>query len=329
MESNRRELADRIRTIAGGSDAPIVFRANKHWKAKKMWRDRYLYLLLLPVIAFYFVFHYAPMYGVVISFQDYNMFRGVFGSEWIGWANFHDIFSISDFYVVLRNTLLLNFLQLILGFPGPIILALLLNELTRMKFKRLIQTIAYLPHFLSWVVVASLLIPMLSPRDGIVNVVVTALGGHSIYFMGDATWWVIVYVLAGIWKGIGWGAIIYLAALTAIDPTLYEAAVIDGAGRWKQTFYVTLPGIRSTIIILLILNIGQMMSVGFDQPFLLGNGAVIQVSDVISTYVYRLGLLDGDVAHSTAVGLFQAVVNLAMLIGANFLSKKATGDGIY
>ncbi|TVY09520.1 sugar ABC transporter permease [Paenibacillus cremeus] len=294
-----------------------------------MWRDRYLYLLLLPVVAFYLIFHYAPMYGVIISFQDYNMFKGVFGSKWIGLANFHDIFSNSDFYVVLRNTLLLNFLTLIFGFPGPIILALLLNELTSMKFKRTIQTIIYLPHFISWVVVASLIIPMLSPRDGIVNALITALGGKSIYFMGDATWWIIVYVLSGIWKGIGWGAIIYLAALTSIDPTLYEAAVIDGAGKWKQTWYVTLPGIRPTIIVLLILNIGHMMSVGFDQPFLLGNGAVIQVSDVLSTYVYRLGLLSADVAHSTAVGLFQALVNFILLIGANLLSKKISGDGIY
>jgi putative aldouronate transport system permease protein len=310
-----------------GQQAAI--RPNAYKKAKKMWSDRYLYLLLLPVIAYYLIFHYAPMYGVIISFQDYNMFKGVFGSKFIGLDNFRDIFSNSDFYVVLRNTLMLNFLSLLFGFPGPIILALLLNELTSVRFKRTIQTLVYLPHFISWVVVASLIIPMLSPRDGIVNAVITAFGGKSVYFMGEASWWVVVYVLAGIWKGIGWGAIIYLAALTAIDTTLYEAAVIDGAGRWKQTFYITLPGIRPTIIVLLILNIGHMMSVGFDQPFLLGNGAVIQVSDVLSTYVYRLGLLSADVAHSTAVGLFQAVVNFIMLIGANFLSKKITGEGIY
>ncbi|WP_246079714.1 ABC transporter permease [Paenibacillus piri] len=310
-----------------GQQAAI--RPSAYKKAKKMWSDRYLYLLLLPVIAYYLIFHYAPMYGVIISFQDYNMFKGVFGSTFIGLENFRDIFSNSDFYVVLRNTLMLNCLTLLFGFPGPIILALLLNEVTSVRFKRSIQTLVYLPHFISWVVVASLIIPMLSPRDGIVNAVITALGGKSIYFMGEASWWIVVYVLAGIWKSIGWGAIIYLAALTAIDTTLYEAAVIDGAGRWKQTFYITLPGIRPTIIVLLILNIGHMMSVGFDQPFLLGNGAVIQVSDVLSTYVYRLGLLSADVAHSTAVGLFQAVVNFIMLIGANFLSKKITGEGIY
>ncbi|TBL81851.1 sugar ABC transporter permease [Paenibacillus thalictri] len=294
-----------------------------------MWRDRYLYVLLLPVIAFYLIFHYAPMYGVVISFQDYNIFAGVFGSEWIGLDNFRDIFSNSDFYVVLRNTLVLNFLSLLFGFPGPILLALLLNELTSVKFKRAIQTIVYLPHFISWVVVASLIIPMLSPRDGIINELIVLLGGQPIYFMGESSWWIVVYVLSGIWKSIGWGAIIYLAALTSIDPTLYEAAVIDGAGRWKQTLYVTLPGILPTIVVLLILNIGRLMSVGFDQPFLMGNGAVIQVSDVLSTYVYRLGLLNADVAHSTAVGLFQALVNFIMLIGANSLSKRATGESIY
>jgi putative aldouronate transport system permease protein len=294
-----------------------------------LWRDRHLYLLLLPLLVYYLVFHYGPMYGITVAFQDYNMFRGMFRSKWIGLENFQRIFTTSDFYVVLRNTLMLNFLQLAMGFPAPIILALLLNEVRRMAFKRVVQTVAYLPHFLSWVIVASLVITLLSPSSGIVNHLIATLGGKPIHFMGDKTWWVVIYVLAGIWKDAGWGTIIYLAALTAIDPALYEAATIDGANRWRQTQHITLPGIASTILVLFLLNVGHIVSVGFDQPFLLGNGAVIGVSDVISTYVYRIGLLSLDISRSAAVGLFQSVVNFLTLLVANFLSNRVSGEGIF
>jgi putative aldouronate transport system permease protein len=285
--------------------------------------------MLIPVFAYYLIFHYVPMYGVTIAFKDYNMFEGIFRSPWVGMDNFRRIFSTSDFYTVLRNTLLLNLLSLIFGFPGPIILALLLNELRNMAFKKSIQTIAYLPHFLSWVVVANMFIPMLSPTSGIVNRLITFLGGETVYFMADKTWWVVVYVALGIWKGIGWGAIIYLSALTGIEQQLYEAATIDGAGKWKQLLHITLPGIAPTISVLLILNVGGIMSIGFDQAYLLGNGTVIEVSDVISTYVYRLGLLSADIFRSTAIGLFQSVVNLVMLLATNYFTKKMSGQGIY
>lgn len=288
-----------------------------------------MYLILVPVIAYYLIFCYAPMYGVTIAFKDYNMFKGVFGSEWVGLENFRRIFSTKDFYIVLRNTLMLNLLQLLFSFPGPIILALLLNELRSMAFKRSIQTIVYLPHFLSWVVVASLLVPMLSPSTGIVNQIIIKLGMEPIYFMSDPGWWVAIYVLIGIWKSIGWGAIVYLAALAGIDPSLYEAAIIDGANKWQQCLHITIPSIIPTIMVLLILNIGQLMSIGFDQPFLLGNSSVINVSDVISTYVYRIGLQSADISRSTAVGLFQSLVNFVILLCANTASKKLTGSGIY
>lgn len=302
---------------------------SKHKKLRKIWRDKYLYLMLVPVIAYYLIFCYAPMYGVTIAFQDYNMFAGVLGSEWVGFENFRRIFSTGDFYIVLRNTLGLNLLSLVFGFPGPIIMALLLNELRMNKFKRVIQTIVYLPHFLSWVVVASILIPMLSPSTGIVNQLIEKMGMEPIYFMSDNGWWIVMYILSGIWKSVGWGAIVYLAALSGIDPSLYEAAIIDGANKWQQCIHITIPSILPTITVLLILNIGQIMSIGFDQPFLLGNTAVQGVSDVISTYVYRIGMLSADISRSTAIGLFQSLVNFVILLGANKLSKKITGNGIY
>ncbi|HIR58120.1 MAG TPA: sugar ABC transporter permease [Candidatus Gallacutalibacter pullicola] len=308
----------------GGKTSSV---ANK--KLKKMWRDRYMYLILIPVIAYYLIFCYAPMYGVTIAFKDYNMFKGVFGSEWVGLANFERIFSTSDFYMVLRNTLMLNLLQLLFSFPGPIILALLLNELRSVKFKRVVQTIVYLPHFLSWVVVATLLIPMLSPSTGVINHLITRLGGESIYFMSDPGWWIFIYVAAGVWKSIGWGAIVYLAALAGVDPSLYEAAIIDGANKWQQCIHITIPSIIPTIMVLLILNVGQIMSIGFDQPFLLGNSSVTEVSEVISTYVYRLGLESADISRSTAIGLFQSLVNFVILLITNTVSKKLTGSGIY
>lgn len=308
----------------GGKTSSV---ANK--KLKKMWRDRYMYLILIPVIAYYLIFCYAPMYGVTIAFKDYNMFKGVFGSEWVGLANFERIFSTSDFYMVLRNTLMLNLLQLLFSFPGPIILALLLNELRSVKFKRVVQTIVYLPHFLSWVVVATLLIPMLSPSTGVINHLITRLGGESIYFMSDPGWWIFIYVAAGVWKSIGWGAIVYLAALAGVDPSLYEAAIIDGANKWQQCLHITIPSIIPTIMVLLILNVGQIMSIGFDQPYLLGNSSVTEVSEVISTYVYRLGLESADISRSTAIGLFQSLVNFVILLFTNTVSKKLTGSGIY
>ncbi len=308
----------------GGKTSSV---ANK--KLKKMWRDRYMYLILIPVIAYYLIFCYAPMYGVTIAFKDYNMFKGVFGSEWVGLANFERIFSTSDFYMVLRNTLMLNLLQLLFSFPGPIILALLLNELRSNKFKRVVQTIVYLPHFLSWVVVATLLIPMLSPSTGVINQLIVRLGGESIYFMSDPGWWIFIYVASGVWKSIGWGAIVYLAALAGVDPSLYEAAIIDGANKWQQCIHITIPSIIPTIMVLLILNVGQIMSIGFDQPYLLGNSSVTEVSEVISTYVYRLGLESADISRSTAIGLFQSLVNFVILLITNTVSKKVTGSGIY
>lgn len=302
---------------------------NKRTLFKKIWIYRWMYVMFLPVIAYYVIFHYAPMYGVTIAFKDYNMFQGVLKSPWVGLDNFKRIFSTSDFYVVLKNTLSLNLLSLILGFPGPIILAVLLNEIGNIKFKKVTQLVVYLPHFLSWVVVANIFIPMLSPNTGFINSIITYFGGDPIYFLGNKAWWIAIYVLTGIWKELGWGAIVYLAALTGIDQELYNAAKIDGANRWKQCLNITLPGIAPTISVLLILRLGGIMSIGFDQPFLLGNNVVIGVSDVISTYVYRIGLQAGDISRSTAIGFFQSVVCLVTLMFSNYLSKKISDQGIF
>lgn len=295
---------------------------------KKTWT---LYLMMVLPLAFAIIFRYLPMTNITMAFKDYNMFKGVWASPWskpiFKW--FEKAFQTEDFWYALRNTLMLNGLDLIFGFPMPIILALLLNELTFRRYKKVTQTIVYLPHFLSWVVVANMFIPMLSPSSGLINSIIVALGGEPIYFMADKFWWIIVYVALGIWKETGWGAIIYLAALTGIDQQLYEAATIDGANKWKQLLHVTLPGISSTITVVLILNIGRMMSIGFDQPYLLGNGSVIEISDVISTYVYRLGLQSADISRSTAIGLFQSAVNLIMLFATNYFSKRISGEGIY
>lgn len=304
----------------------------KSQRRSELWRrvvrDRNLYLLLIPLFAYYIIFHYIPMYGVTIAFRDYNIFSGIFGSEWVGFANFRTVFSNDEFYIVLRNTIMLNFLSLLIAFPAPIILALLLNELRARRFKKMIQAVVYLPHFLSWVVVAGLIITLLSPSAGMVNSIIRRLGGESIYFMTHKIWWIVVYQLSGVWKEVGWGTIIFLAALSAIDPNLYDAAMIDGAGRWQKMKYVTLPGITTTILVVFLLGLGSVVSISFDRPFLLGNAMVMDVSDVISTYVYRVGLLNIDYAYAAAVGLFQSVVNFLFLLTANWMSNKIKGEGL-
>jgi putative aldouronate transport system permease protein len=291
-------------------------------------RKKYLYLLLVPVIAYYAVFQYAPMYGIVMAFQEYNMFRGVFGSEWAGLSVFQEVFASKAFWLSVRNTLLLNISSLIIVFPTPIILAILLNEVIRERWKRIIQSTVYLPHFISWVVLSGIIIMMLSEK-GMANHFLGLFGVAPTSFMAEKTWWVVVYVISDIWKEIGWGSIIYLAAITSLDLSLYEAAKVDGAGKWKQMWHITLPGIKPTIILLLILNIGHMVSIGFDKPFMLGNPLVSEVSDVISTHVYVNGITNIRYSYSTAVGLFQSIINLILVVSANQISKKLTQESIW
>jgi putative aldouronate transport system permease protein len=296
----------------------------KQGLGRRLLAHKYLYLMLLPVAAYYIIFHYIPMWGLVIAFQDYRVFGGVFASKFVGWKHFQTFFSGRIVWQVFSNTITLNLLSLVFFFPLPILFALLLNEVTNMKVKRTIQTITYMPYFISTVVVVSMITVLLSPTStsGFVNLIITRLGGQSIYFMGEARYFRTIYLASGIWTGTGWSSIIYLAAISGIDPNLYEASYIDGAGRFKQAIYITLPCIASTIAILLILRMGEMLGSNFEKILLMQNPLNREISEVISTYVYKRGILDSQFSFATAVGLFNSVVSLILIVLSNAVSKR-------
>jgi putative aldouronate transport system permease protein len=291
-------------------------------------RNRYIYLMLLPVAAYYLIFHYGPMYGAIIAFKDFSPAQGILGSPWVGLQNFQDFFSGVFLWRLLRNTLAINILDIIFGFPAPIILALLLNELTSQRFKRMVQTITYLPHFMSLVVVVGILIDFLA-RDGLINNLLSAVGIPPTAFMQQAGWYWTLYVGSGIWQAVGWGSIIYLAAIASVDPTLYEAAVMDGANRFRQMWHITLPGIAPMVVTLLILRVGMMMSVGYEKTLLMYNPSTFETADVISSYVYRKGVLGMDYSFTAAVGLFNSGINFAFLIAANRLSRRMNQTSLW
>jgi len=293
----------------------------KELLVKNLKKNAWLYVMFLPVIIYYIVFKYAPMFGIVIAFKDYNAFKGIWASPWVGFEHFVDFFESPYFWRLIRNTFLMSFYGLIFGFPAPIILALLLNELKDGIFKKVTQTITYLPHFVSSVVIVSMVMSFLSPSNGIINTIIVALGGKAHYFMADPAWFRTVYTVMGIWQGVGWGSIIYLAALTGVDAELYEACIIDGGGRLRQTWHITLPGIASTIIIQLIFRVGNLLSVGSESIILMYNETTYETADVISTYVYRRGLVEADYSFSTAVGLFNSLIALVLLTTTNKLAK--------
>ncbi len=295
---------------------------------KKAWNYKWLYVMLLPVILYYAVFKYLPMYGITIAFKDYNIFKGINGSEWVGLSVFKKILSNSNFWLSIRNTLLLNFASLIVSFPFTILTALLLNEIKCAGFKRITQSVLYLPHFISWVVVAGIAYNIFALRTGTINNILGHFGFSRIPFLSDTRWWIVTYVVMGVWKSVGWGTIIYLAALTGVDETLYEAAYLDGATKVQRLFYITLPSIKSVIVTMLIMNISHMMSIGLDAPLLLGNSKVISVSEVISTYVYRIGIEKAQYSQSTAIGLFQSLVNIVILFAADRFAKLIGEEGI-
>ncbi|MCK9858865.1 MULTISPECIES: ABC transporter permease subunit [Paenibacillus] len=311
-----------------GRDSQRVEIRRKNRIVQNIKRDFLLYALLLLPMAYIALFRYAPIYGVLMAFQDYNIFQGISGSEWVGLDVFRFIFEQDSFYRALTNTLVLNLLDLVAGFPAPIILAILLNELRFTRFKKLTQTVLYLPHFLSWVIIGGMVYLMFS-SGGMANTILSGLGLGKIEFLSDKTNWLIMYVAVGIWQSAGWGTILYLAAMIGINKDLYEAADIDGCSRIRKIWHITLPGIKPTIIILLILQIGRMVSIGFDRPFVMGNSLVSDYSDVISTYVYRIGIGSGDFSQATAVGLFQSVVGLLFLVSANYVAKKIGENGIW
>ncbi|WP_317890157.1 ABC transporter permease [Paenibacillus sabuli] len=292
-------------------------------------RDRWIYILLLPGIAYFILFKYIPMGGVLIAFQDYNAFSGFGGSEWVGFKHFERLFAEPSFYRLLRNTLMLSLYNLVLGFPAPIILALMLNELRMKWLKRSIQTMIYVPHFMSWVVVVTMFFVLFESYDGLFQSWIASLGLDKFTIMMNADWFRPMYILQVLWRDSGWGTVIYLAALAGISPELYEASRMDGASRLRQIWHITLPGIRSTIVILFILKLSDVLDLSFEHIFLLLNAVNRDVADVFDTYVYRVGLLQGQMSYSTAVGLFKGLVGLVLVSFANWFSKKFGEEGIF
>lgn len=291
--------------------------------------DKYLYLMLVPFLLYYLIFSYKPFGGLVMAFQDYKPFLGISGSQWVGFDNFISFFNSPYFIRVVRNTLLINLTNLVFAFPVPIILAILFNEVRSKFFRTAVQTISYMPHFISTVVIAGLVVNFLSPTSGIVNILLAKLGHEPIYFLTKPEYFRAIYVIQGIWAGAGFGSIIYYSALCSIDSELYEAAKIDGAGRWKQTLHITLPGLLPTIGIMLILQIGNLMNLGYEMIILLYLPVTYETSDVISTFVYRAGIESANYSLSTAVGLFNGVISLILVLTANHISKRISNINIF
>lgn len=288
-----------------------------------------IYCMLAPGIIAHLAFHYFPIYGIIIAFKDFSPYKGIWGSPWVGLLHFRYFLSDNNFWRVMSNTLIINLYKLIFEFPFPIFFALLLNELRSKHLKKLIQTVSYLPHFISWVIVASIVTAVLSPSGGLFNAMLRAFGIEPIYFLAKAQYFRTILVVTDIWKGFGMGAVYYIAALSGIDQELYEAAAIDGAGRLRQTWHITLPGLRNIIVVLLVLRVGSMITIGFEQVFLLYNPMVYAVGDVISTYTYRLGIENTKYSLTTAIGLSQSVVNFMLVYTANRLARKVAGWSLW
>lgn len=296
---------------------------------KSMIKHRALYIMLIPGVAYILIFKYIPLLGSVIAFKDYNIFKGFLGSDWVGFKYFYEMFAYPQFGRLLRNTLIISLYQTIFAFPAPIILALLMNELRNMAFKRTVQTILYLPHFLSWVIIGGIGYMLLSPQTGLINQWIMASGHDPIFFLQEPKYFRTIIVGSGMWKEMGWNAIIFLAALAGISPTLYEAAKIDGAGRWKQFVHVTFPGILPAVMLLLLLKIGHTLDLGFEHIYIFLTPITFEVGDVLDTYSYREGIVNGKYSFTTAIGLFKGVVGFVLLIIANRASKATTGEGIF
>lgn len=291
-------------------------------------RDWQLYLLLTIPFIFVIIFKYAPMFGLVVAFKDYKIARGFWGSEWVGFDVFREVFAHRDFFKALRNTLLLNLLDLVFSFIMPVVLALMLTEVKSIRFKRVNQTLLYLPHFLSWVIIGAMAYQLFSLNNGVINNMIEAAGGVRVPFLQDNFQWLGTYVLIGVWQTMGWGTIIYLAAISGINPELYEAATVDGAGRWRQVWNITLPCIRSTIVVLLIMNLGKIMGGSFERIFALQNKATTEFTTTIPVLIYRWGIESGNFSRATALGLFQSVIGVILVLLSDIVAKKLGEDGL-
>lgn len=300
-------------------------------KGKPVWKQirryKWYYILLLPIFTWYIIFNYGPMFGIAIAFIDYNPFAGILQSKWVGLHWFEYLFSNRMFFTALKNSLIINAYSLMFAFPAPIILALLLNECRGLLFKRTIQTISYLPHFISWAIIGGLITSILSPSGGFINQILLNAGKDSIYFMAEPRFTRTIIIVSGMWKGIGWGTILYLAALTNVNPELYEAATLDGAGKLKQAWYITLPSISYIIVMQLIFSVTGFIDVGFEQTFNLVTPTTYETGLVTSLYVYNMGIKSAQFSYATAVGLFQSLVGVVLLLGANYIARKVAPDG--
>lgn len=296
---------------------------------KQYVKSKDLFVMLIPVLIYYICFCYIPMGGIVIAFKDYKLMKGIWGSPWVGLANFVELFTTPSFYEILGNTLWISILRLVFGFPAPILLALLLNEVRSARYKKTVQTISYLPHFLSWVILTGVFQQLLSPSTGAVNALLGKFGIEPIYFLGSPKWFVFTIILTGVWQSVGWGTVIYLAAIAGIDPQMYEAAMLDGAGRMKRILYITLPCLAPTITITLILSTGNILNAGFDQIMNMYNEAVYEVGDIIDTYVYRRGLEGMQYSYSTAVNLFKNVIGLGFVLLTNRIAQKLGDSSLW
>lgn len=299
---------------------PLKKRIAVHWEN---------YLMMLPVVVFYLIFAYFPMYGIVIAFKEYYPTMGIIGSPWVGGEHFEWLFTAPEFTRAVRNTIVISLLKLVFCFPIPIILALFLNELPFLKYKKAVQTAIYLPYFISWVIIASIIYTLLNVNGGVVNNILLSLGFDRVNFLTEENYFYPILVLSEIWKGAGWGTVIYISAISSVNPELYEAATVDGCGRYRKMWYITIPCILPIIIVMFILQVGNIMNAGFDQVFNLYNPAIYSVSDILDTYAYRIGIGQGLVERGAALGLFKTVINFVLLLSANFIVKKINGTGIY
>ncbi|GIP34236.1 putative multiple-sugar transport system permease YteP [Paenibacillus sp. J2TS4] len=313
-------------TLTAGTPQIPIRPQKTRFNLKRTWP---IYMMILPGFLFFIIFKYIPMAGIVIAFQNYDPFLGFWGSNWVGFENFERLFTTRDFWPLMANTMILSALDIVFFFPMPIILAVLLNEVRIKWFKVMTQTIFYAPHFLSWVVIVAITVVLFATRDGGINILLRDLGFNTIEPLTTPGGFRITWILHNIWQGAGWGAIIFLAAIAGVDPNLYEAASIDGAGRLRQIWHITLPAIRGVIIILFILRLGSFMDIGFEHVLLLQNPLNMQTSDIFDTFIYRTGVLMGNFSFTTAVGMFKGIIGLILVVGANKVVKKLGEEGIF
>ena len=310
-------------------DARTLRQRKRHMRGKMIRQHWPLYLFLLPTIVYFLLFRFYPMYGLQLAFKNYRVVDGIAGSPWVGFDNFRRFFTTADFGKLMGNTLSVSIVTLIFTFPLPIILALLLNQLPSLRYKKLVQTTVYAPHFISTVVMVGMIFLFTSPSSGLINKLIEAFGGKAIHFTAEPGWFVPMYVISEIWQSTGWGSILYLAALAGVSPELHEAALVDGANKFQRVWHIDIPGILPTIVIMMILNAGKIMNVGFEKAYLMQTSLNIKASEIIQTYVYKRGVLKSQISLSTAVGLFDSVINMILVVSVNWISRKVTDSSLF